>query len=330
MNWIAHSADGFVAVGQGEPGRWTDQTTLWESSDGLVWEPLAGGPDVNGMYNLQPLGDGLLAQAWRQERSLLFYYDGDEWTEIEIEIADGGGDYYDFSYLATSGDTAMVFATEWNEQGDGPVSRHAWRIGADRVARSVSLPTDIAWNDANIGIAGSEEGFVLAVTHYGAPGTLQVWFTADGDSWREIASTTTIANAAFLWNLQRHEDRYFVVGEAAETTCSADGDGVNCERLVGLWSSPDGADWDRVLTMSGEPVSAFEVGSGPLGLVALAVNFYNESQLPRPLFLSQDGWCGGRPAVGDKTMLIPGSAYNEFSGVDSETPFLIVGRLLEP
>ena len=124
--------------------------------------------------------------------------------------------------------------------------------------------------------------------------------------------------------------------------------GVNCERLVGLWSSPDGADWDRVLTRSGEPVSAFEVGSGPLGLVALAVDFYNETQLPRPLFLSQDGiawervanlglfhpdaqwWWGGRPAVGDETMLIPGSAYNESAGVDSDTPFLIVGRLLEP
>jgi hypothetical protein len=176
---------------------------------------------------------------------------------------------------------------------------------------------------------------------------MSVWHSPNGHDWALIAETASIEDAAYVWNFQHHFTEYFVVGEGAETSCSTSGDdGVACQNLAGLWSSPDGVAWDRVLTTAGEPLSAYEIGSGPLGLAAVAVDYYG-NELPRPIYLSPDGrtwdragnlallhpnvtwWWANQPAVGESSIVIPGAAYNETAGVDGDTPFVIVGRLVD-
>jgi hypothetical protein len=179
------------------------------------------------------------------------------------------------------------------------------------------------------------------------PNDMTIWHSGQGSEWTEVAVTTSIEDAAFVWNLQRHRNRYFVVGEGAESSCNDE----FCDQLVGMWSSPDGSAWDRVLTQSGNPVAAYEIGSGPLGLVAVAAEQYisdTSPSGPRPLYFSPDAvqwqaagslaflhpdvvwWYTQQPAVGDDAIVIPGSAYDGTAGEDSDQPFLIVGRLLEP
>jgi hypothetical protein len=348
VNWITSFEDGFVAIGHGEPDRWTEETTLWTSQDGLAWEIMEDQPDADGMWNLQPYRNGLIAQAWEQERSFLAFYDGGKWGEIEIPTGDSA-EYFDVRYLVTAGNKTLLITVAWSEgYGAGPDAHQAWLIGPDNVPQPASLPVGFWEGDDTIGLAGSDEGFVLATTSHGSPRSLQIWFSQDGQEWREIAATTSIENAAYIWNLQRHQDTFFVVGEGAETNCRANEDGGNfCQQLIGLWSSPDGADWERVFTASGEPVGAYELGSGPLGLVAISAEVYGERPPPRPIYLSDgdsweragnlalmhpdaEWWWASRPAVGTDTILIPGSAYSPVSSVDdNEQPFLIVGRLVD-
>lgn len=346
ISWITSFEGGFVAVGQGEPERWTEETTLWTSQDGVAWEPMAVPPNVTGMWNLQRFRDGLIAQAWEQERSFLVIYDGSDWGELELPSFESA-QYFDVRDLATSGDHTLVVTVGWNEGYEaGPDAHQAWLIGPDNVPRQTNLPIGFWDSNESIGLVGSDEGFVLGTAQNGSPRSMRIWFSSDGYEWDEIAATTSIENAVYVWHLQRHSNRYFVVGEGAETNCATiDDDGSFCEQLVGLWSSPDGADWERVFTASGEPVGAYEIGSGPMGLVAMA---YSDRPLPRPLYLSPDGstweragnlallypdaewWWASVPAVGNDTILFPGSAFRATGGgVEEDTSFLVVGRLVD-
>jgi hypothetical protein len=303
-------------------------------------------PNVTGMWNLQPYRDGLIAQAWEEERSYLAFYDGNEWSEIELPRVESAP-YFDVRYLATSGDKTLVVTVGWSEgYAAGPDAHQAWLIGPDNVPSQANLPIDLWENDESIGLVGSDEGFVLGTAEYGSPHSMQIWFSQDGYDWAEVAAKTSIEDAAYVWNLQRHQDTFFVVGEGAETNCINASDGGDvCGQVVGMWSSPDGADWKRVFTTSGEPVGAYELGSGPLGLVALS-GFNSDRPLPRPIYLS-DGdywnragnlalmhpdaqwWWASMPAVGADTIVIPGSAFDPSSIENEDTPFLIVGRLLD-
>lgn len=344
IDWVTAIADRFIAFGQGEPGRWSEAMTLFSSTDGLDWVEMEV-PDVQSLWSFGPYQDGLVARAWRDDTTLLLTFDGDEWSEIEFlpEVA-GNLSLMD---LAVSGDTMMVLTGTWHDEGHGWESIDAWLIGPDLVPLRIQLPTDIDWEENTIGLVGSDEGFVLATTPYDTPRSMEVWHSPEGQSWTQIAATTAIEDATYVWDFQGHRNSYFVVGEGAETRCSSIGDGVsNCQQLVSLWSSPDGVAWDQVLTRSGEPLAAHEVGSGPLGLVAVAAEFY-ENRVPRPIYLSADGtewdragnlallhpdvnwWWARQPAIGEDTVVIPGSAYYESAGDEGDVPFLIVGRLVD-
>ena len=346
VNWMTHYSDGFIAIGQGATEPWTEEVSLWTSQDGLTWERMADQPDFDGLWNLRPFRDGLIGQAWEQERSFLAFYDGDGWTAIDLPGAEAAEGFYDVGYLATSGETTLVVTFEWSEDHEGgPGLRQAWLIGPDGVPQETSLPAAFSEQADTIALEGSDEGFLLGAIQ-SWPRSIQIWFSPDGYNWDEVAAATGIEIATYIWNLQSHNNRYFVIGE--DYNClTAGGDSSVCEHPIGLWSSPDGADWERVLTTSGEPVGAYELGSGPLGLVAMAVaaDFYSDTPLPRPLYLSPDGttweragnlalwhpdaewWWASLPAVGTDTILFPGSAYKANTGED--TPFLIVGRLID-
>ena len=222
-------------------------------------------PDVTGMWNLQPFRDGLIAQAWDQQRSFLIFYDGAEWSEIELPDDTLGMPYHDVQFLATSGDVGLVTTVQWSEGYEpGPEAHHAWLIEPGEPPRETSLPPGLTETDDTIGLVGSDEGFLVATAQFGSPRTMTIWFSPNGEDWTELAATTTIENAAYVWNLQRHHDKLFVVGEGAETNCGTTDDGGSfCQQLVGLWSSPDGADWERVFTTSGENTDT------PMGAPAL-------------------------------------------------------------
>jgi hypothetical protein len=345
VNWVARYGDGFVAIGQGEPERWTEQVTLWTSQDGVSWELMADQPDVTGLSNLRSFRNGLIAQGWEGERSFLTVYDGKEWGEIELPSGESGP-YFDVRYLATSGDDTLIITVGWSEgYAAGPDAYQAWLIGPDNEPRLANLPIGFWESDGSIGLVGSDEGFVLGTAQSGSPQSMQIWFSQNGYDWEEIAATTSIENASYIWNLQRHQDNFYVVGEGAEANCSHINDGF-CQQIGGLWSSADGTDWARVVTASGEPVRAYDFGSGPLGLVAMAADFYGNQPLPRPIYLSRDGssweragnlalvhadaewWWASLPAVGADTIVIPGVASDPSSSVNTDMPFLIVGRLI--
>jgi hypothetical protein len=343
FNSVVHSDNGFIGLGQGEPGSWTEDISLWSSRDGVTWEQGIAAPEVESMWNLHAFRGGFLAVAWRADEQVLLLHDGTEWSEIEIPGADGLNTY--LMDVATSGDSIFAVTGSWSEDR-GPDAQQAWVIGMDNIPRPAALPPTPAAEYDILELVGSEDGFVLSTVEYGTAETLAVWHSTDGMSWTAIGGSTSIDDAAFVWNLQQHRGRYFIVGEGAEVVCSPSAEGEICEQPVGLWTSPDGGAWHRVVTVSGERVASYEIGSGPLGLVAVAMEVW-DTNLPRALYLSPDGdawhragnlallhpdvswWYVQQPVVGDDVIVIPGAAYEEFSGVDSDTPFLIVGRLLD-
>jgi hypothetical protein len=345
FDWVTRTEIGFIALGHGEPGRWTETSTLWLSVDGLEWTQMPAPDAIDSIWNVEPYRDGLVAQAW-DDRSFLLVFDGDEWSEIEFP--DEAGDYVEVTNLAVSGDTILAFTGSWTEEAHGLVASNAWLVGPDRVPRQTTLPPEISWSEETMGLVGSEEGFVLATSQYGTPTSPTIWHSSDGKVWSLIARRTSIDDALYVWGFQHHLTEYFVVGEGAETRCTTtEEQGQICQQLFGLWSSPDGAAWDQVLTDAGEPLAAHEVASGPLGMAAVAMEYY-ENKLPRPIYLSADGqrwdragnlglvnpdvswWWVNTPAVGTDTIIIPGATYDDSSGTDGDVPFVIVGRLLEP
>ena len=128
--------------------------------------------------------------------------------------------------------------------------------------------------------------------------------------------------------------------------CSSQGEERNCTNVVGLWSSTDGIEWERVRTETGEPMAARAFGSGPLGLVAFGQELVDVTY-PRSVFTSRDGeswtnaggltlldtranwWWSSIPAVGEDTVIAAGSAYRGTAGIDTAEPFLIIGRLID-
>lgn len=346
LDWVTPIKDRFIALGHGERGRWTEDFSLWSSTDGFEWQQMDSPPDVESMWSFLPYREGLLARAWNDVRSLLLVFDGEEWSEIAFPTPPAGG-YFEVFDLAASGDTILALTGSVSEQGYGSEASDAWLIGADGVPQKTSLPPYLDTSGERLELVGSEEGFVLATSQYGTPTSMSVWHSTDGRNWSSVAETVAIEDVAHVWNLQHHFTEYFVVGDRGETSCSGtEDDGVICQNLVGLWSSPDGVAWDRVLTTSGEPVASYEIGSGSLGLVAVATD-YDGNQLPRPIYLSPDGssweragdlalldpyvtwWWVSQPAVGERTIVIPGAAFDETAGVDSDVPFVIVGRFID-
>ncbi len=350
ISWITPYADRFIAVGYGNATGLGPETSLWITTDGTDWEQMEMPEGVTSLWQLQPFRDGLIGQAWYDDVPLLILYDGQAWSEIAI-AAPPEGLHRNIAQMAAHADTLLVVTQDWSETGTDEPNSQAWLMGASNALVPVDLPLDLpfesGWYDQSIGIAGDAGGFLLATAGYDAQ-QMSIWHSPDGRTWTELAARTTLDNAAYVWNLQQHRDKYFVVGEGIETVCSDLADGSNvCTNLLSLWSSPDGQDWARVFTSSGEAVSSYEIGSGPLGLVAVGADSpWSDSQNPRPIYLSSDGeeweragamnlsdpdghwWWAQRPAVGEAVVLIPGSSYDESSGFEADAPFLIVGKLL--
>jgi hypothetical protein len=345
--WIAPLDGGFVAVGEGIPEEWTEETSLWITDDGVEWEQIPGPERVSSMWNLQPFRDGLIGQAWHQESQFLVYFDGSTWTTINLPEPPNGR-FNDVSQIAVSGDRLMVLTQYWSGSGNELLDMQAWMLGNDGALELVALLPERSPEEETLGLVGYDEGFLLASARFGSARQMVVWSSTDGQTWTELGATTTLDEATYVWNLQRHRDKFFVVGEGAETACSTtESGGDECTRRVGMWSSPDGTNWARVFTSSGESVSSYEIGSGTLGLVAVGTESWDQAQIPRPIYLSGDGaeweragalnlfypgnywWWIQRPAVGTDTVLLPGSAFDQSSEFDSDAPFLIVGRLVD-
>ncbi|MDX2344816.1 MAG: hypothetical protein QNL12_14345, partial [Acidimicrobiia bacterium] len=200
--------------------------------------------------------------------------------------------------------------------------------------------------EVNVELAGSDEGFILATSSYGSDVSLSVWHSVDGHDWKLLTQSEPLEEAQYAWNLQRHRTKYFVVGEGSELRCVATSQGEQCTSLIQLWSSPDGGAWSRVVTDAGDSVSTFDVGSGPLGLVAIGQNVF-DGTYPRSVYTSVDGaswelandfallhptadwWWIDTPAVSEDTIVMVGSASWE-TGEPRDQPFVIIGRVVGP
>lgn len=327
---VVYTGSEFVAIGQGDYN--TDPEagySLWSSPDGRAWTEFDPPPDVDNVFDLHSFQGGLAAQAWRADQLLLVFFDGSSWSEVALPAP--SSDYYGFR-VASTGDRLLAIA-------DAPSRQSAWLVDGDHRLRETALPLD--FTGEIMGLGGSEDGFVLAAP-VASTGVI-IWYSGDGAHWERIVASAPLDDVQWFWNLERHRSRYFVVGQDVESRCLTSAElGTYCSQLVHLWSSPDGGAWDQVRTDKGESVASSQVGSGPLGLVALGQDYYSPV-LPRPIYLSPDGaawqrlgnltlfatdssWWAETPAVGTSTIVIPGSLYNEQTNAD--TGFLIVGHLL--
>ncbi len=342
---ISWSALGFVAIGYDESDAGTPSMTVFTSPDGVEWTAGVPFPDhVEGIWDLQPFAAGVIGQTWSEGEVSLVFFDGAAWTEIPLQPPEGN-QYLDLVRVAVARDRALVIAGWWSDEGI--ILNEAMIIEPDLTVRTADLPPNGSWGDSNIELAGSDAGFLLGSTSYFATnGDLKVWHSGDGQDWVLVTESSSLDDVQYVWNLQEHRSRYFVVGDTAELRCSSQAEERNCVSLMGLWSSPDGAAWDRVITESGEPVSAYEIGSGPLGLVAFGQEMIDTSY-PREVYLSIDGitwsalgglsllapdaewWWIDTPAVGTDTVIAVGSFYRFTGGADSDTSFMITGRLVD-
>lgn len=346
FDWIAHTETGFIAIGREHFDDVSPELSLWSSADGLDWVEMQSPPGVDGMWQLQPFGDGFVAQGWKQNESMLLIFDGTEWTEVTFPLPEGADDG-GIAHITVSGDRILVLTETWGFQGPG--DRQAWLVTSDNLPRLVTLPDDALTDYGPLGLAGSDEGFVIATSIGDRGDNVSVWHSNDGTGWTQIAESASIDNAQYVWNLQQHRSKYFVVGEGLETTCTTTtASGEVCQQLVGLWTSPDGVAWDRVMTQTGEQLATYEVASGPLGLAAVGQGNFDDAMLPRSLYFSQDAetweqstslsllhpnatwWWVNNPAIGNDTIIFPGASYSgPVDGVDSDVPFLIIGRVID-
>jgi hypothetical protein len=342
---ITWSDLGFIAAGYSGPSSQPPSFSAWISPDGEAWRQLDTPDTWDGLADIQPFHEGVIATVYSQSTVKLAYYDGNDWTMIPIAEPDEAS-YLDVARVAVSEDRVMVISGWWRE--DGFLLNEAAIMGTDLIPHTVALPPEDSWAETNIQLAGSDEGFVLGISSWfqSNPG-LSIWYTADGLDWTIPADSAALGDAQFVWNLQRHRSQYFVVGESTELRCTTSAAGENCVSLIQLWSSPDGVAWDRVITETGEPVSTYEIGSGPLGLVAFSQEL-EDSTFPRLVYFSTDAtswasagdltllnpdaewWYIDTPAVGIDTVVAVGSSFNATNSQDqNDEPFLIIGRLLD-
>ena len=340
MSW---SDFGFVASGYHEPSGANPSFAAWTSPDGETWAEIDTPELWDAFWDMQPFHNGVIGVVSQRGTVGLAYYDGSEWTEISL-TPPGETSYLDIARIAVSQDQIMAITGWWQE--DGLLLNEALLIGPDLVPHVVELPPEDSWAETNIQLAGSDRGFVLGTTSYYEPHAgLSIWHSSDGFDWTLLADTEPLGDAQFVWNLQEHRSQYFVVGEGSEMRCTTSTAGENCAAAIQLWSSPDGVAWDRVITKSGEPVSTYEIGSGPLGLVAFSQEL-TDSTLPRSVFFSTDGaewttegdlallnpvsewWYIDTPAVGTDTVIAVGYSFDPLgSSQQEQQTFLIVGRM---
>ncbi len=345
LRWVLLDEDGFLALGEGEPGSWTGESSLWSSSDGIAWQQQALGFDAHNLWQPTQFRDGWVAQAWQEGgKRVLVYFDGSAWSEIDLPEAPEGW-FLEVTNLAASGDLLLLTTVQWSEADSDPPESDAWLLDGDGALRRVELPAGT--DEHATSLVGTEEGFLLASARFASPENLTVWRSLDGFTWTQLGDASGLEGAQTVWVFQQHRGRLFAAGERAGMNhCHTPAADPDCRHVLATWSSLDGQQWEPVLTSTGEPVSAFEIGSGSLGLVGAAVDWSGQL-FPRSLYLSGDGetweavgslllvhpdadwWWTGRPAVGDDTIVIPGSSFDPTAGENDEIPFLIVGRLVD-
>lgn len=349
FSWIAPVDDGFIATAITDDAG-PSNVSLWSSQDGLTWTEVAAPQNVDWMWNIMPFRDGLVAEGWGPgplsegwgiDAPVIVIFDGTQWSTLSIPRDDTGGNA-GLSRMAVNGGELLVLTESWTD--DGPPAHAAWVLGGDDVFRNVELPEDLRDLYEIIGLVARDGEYVLGAAQNGRGLTL--WRSRNGDEWSRLGDSVSPEGAEFVWNLEQHHDEYFAMGE---TEAACEPNEFPCETMVGVWHSPGGTTWDRLLTGGGEQVSAYEISSGRLGLVAVGQERFSDQTGPRAVFLSPDAqnwdrvgnlnlldpdaqwWWISRPAVGEEAIVMAGMANtdpeDDFSGLDE--PFLIVGRVID-
>ena len=312
------------------------------SDNGIDWTDVEVPPEIEGLWDLHAFGSGWIAQAWKPDQPMLVFFDGSSWTEISL-LGSGEDGIVD---IAVSGDRILALVGRWSEEHFTVASR-AILIGPDLAPIEVSMPADYDWSNHNLGLAGNEDGFLLAMEDSFEPAALTVWHSTDANTWRVVSESAPIDDAISVFGMQGRRSQYFVVGQTMERRCTRTADGEQCALPLGMWTSPDGEAWDRLIARNGTPVSANAIGAGELGLVAVGRSG-GGLVTPSIIYLSTDGrsweqlgdlslympdaewWDLNSVAVGDNTIVVTGSSYSPAAVEPTQSGFLVVGRLVDP
>ncbi len=166
-------------------------------------------------------------------------------------------------------------------------------------------------------LVGNDAGFLLFTSS--DPERSAVWSSPDGRTWNLVTDEPGI-EAQWIENLFHVGGRYVVVAYEGEE-CSVTGILEACTTRRGLWSSADGAAWDRA---RGD-VAALEIAVGPRGAVAVSREdtWGPEPQVASPLSLltSPDGrtW----ETIPDVILGVPGASWH-WVGEMASSPDTIV------
>ena len=291
MYGVTGGGPGLVVVGTGceddaEPCM--PYPTVWTSSDGIAWDRSPASPDVFGE-------SGAMLDVVRTEHGLVaaggFYTARDDVELIQPSVwlsPDGvqwervwQGEAYDyttasaitgFQALATSADGRVVgVGTAVNDQGEfvGAIwtstDGRTWeRIDQNSGAFASGTDSDVSILD----VASGPGGFVAVGSDGGTD--VAIWHSPDGYVWTRVDTATQAFNSTGTISSVAALDKGYV---AAGPHGFADQRGG----WVTLWTSVDGATWDRVHAIGdgyAMAIVAADAGIAVAGGMAGADNFH--------------------------------------------------------
>ena len=336
--------NGYTTTTSGESG-----PVLFTSGDGVDWEQSPLPDEVGNMWGVSAFRDGIVANQWTEVGLGMVYFDGDQWTHIDIPAQDPANSA--FSSVAGN-DRILVFVATFNRYEAGG-STALYMIDPDfHVTVGVTPPPLTI--EAGVQFEATDDGFVAFVNDP-ATGATSMWSTRDGQSWTLVTESVALDNVAFSGNALRDRDRYFVVGQSLELNCTDESAGAQCDYGLSVWTSDDGTVWRQLHTADDRIVAASDISVGPLGLAAFGFDS-NQGQ-PASVYLSADGnvwsevedialfgrtdgwWWTTTPAVGTDTVVVVGTSYKQDVSLGgaatypitdgSARLFMIVGRVVD-
>ncbi len=284
---ISAGGPGMVAVGTGcedDTEACPVYPTVWTSTDGTSWARSATDPAVftesGAMLDVVATEDGLVAAGnvgeWLTEDTYVsrpaawFSVDSLDWsppwTDDPIDSSDSL--FLPGFVSLAAGPEGETVGVGMAEDSAGNIVAAVWlsldgrsweRIDADSAIFAGQNDGDVTMND----VAWTADGYIAVGSEDGT--AVRVWLSPDGLNWSLADTADSFANIGTLSSVAAIGSGYVAAGPHGWTD--------QTDPSITLWTSPDGAHWDPVLTAGQGYVS--EIVANASG-IALAGAFPSE------------------------------------------------------